>query len=75
MLPQTSPRKLLEEEQVGGNLTTVSDSGGVVRIWPATRRNGGEWTQLNGGMLQTWRKQTNSGNGCNMEWRGRDTLL
>jgi hypothetical protein len=74
-LPQNSPRKLLEEEQDGGNLSTVSDSGGVVRIWPVMWRNGGGWVELDGGMLQTCRKQINSGNGCGMKRWGHNTLL
>jgi hypothetical protein len=75
MLPQNSPQKLLEEEQVGGNLTMVSDGGGVVGIWPVTRRNDSGQAELNGGVLQTWRKQVNSGNDCGTERQDYYTLL
>jgi hypothetical protein len=74
-LPQNSTRKLLEEEQDGGNLTTVSDGDGVVGNWLVTRKNGDGRAELDGGVLRTLRKRVKRGNGCSTEWRGHNTLL
>jgi hypothetical protein len=47
----------------------------VVQNWPVTRRNGCGRAELDGGVLQTWRKGANSWNGCGTEQLGHDTLL
>jgi hypothetical protein len=53
----------------------VSDGGGVVGIWLVTRRNDSGQAELNGGVLQTWRKQVNSGNDSSTERQDYYTLL
>jgi hypothetical protein len=54
--PGTLSWRLQNREGGAGVLTTESNGSGAVRKRPVTRLNGGEWAELNGGVLQAWRK-------------------